>query len=61
MRALGTILWATGGAVLGSALIVIAIYAAGGEIEASDARFAGMVGLLAAAVALIGVRVFRKH
>ena len=35
-------------------MIVIAIYAAGGEIEASDARFAGMVGLRAAAVALIG-------
>jgi hypothetical protein len=61
MRALGTILWAIGGAVLGSALIVIAVYAAGGEFEASDAAFAGIVGVCGATVALIGIVVFRKR
>ena len=61
IRALGTILWAIGGAVLGSALIVIAVYAAGGEIEASDAALAGVVGVFGGTLAVIGVAVYRKH
>jgi hypothetical protein len=59
MRLVGTILWAVGGAVAATALIVVTISAAGGEIERADAAVAGVIGIVATVVALIGVGVFR--